>query len=83
MMNMKLLAVVTPPSINQPSPFLWYNHYSNFRMVAFLLSAIIYFYGIKINPLVIAHITLKIFTLKSSMYAVSVHIPGWNFPYLL
>ena len=34
------------------------------------------------NPLVNTCVTLKIFTLKSGMYAVPVHVIGYNVPYL-
>ena len=52
-------------------------------MVAFFLSTRLYFSGVTLNLLVNARVTLKIFTLKSVTYAVSVHVTKYNLPYIL
>ena len=63
-----------------PSPYPWSRRTSNFMVVVFFLSTIVYFSDVTLNPLLNALVTLKIFTLKSSMYAISVHVTGYNLP---
>ena len=51
-------------------------------MVVFFLSTRLSLSDFTLNPLVNARVTLKIFTLKSGMYAVLVHVNWYNLPSL-